>query len=330
VKIWTLIILLLISGFAYSQEEDTDTPEEPINWVDDSHVYATNRAQALTQWMDDFFGDPLNDLEQAESFLRMHFIDDWDGDDGHDFKVRLRGKVQLPKISQRLDLVFSGSEEEHVDEDEREDEDSLSLQYNLSEGSKSRFDLTLGWASSNVRPGVRYRNEGSIGNVSSYRFLERLQWEDGEGVFSTSQIDLYRVQANDDLLRWSGRIKYGEETDGIEWRSKWALSQRYLEDTKRPIATNTFLTINGVTQREDYTKNYKLGFLFRRQMYRDFLFVELEPAYNYRRLEYEDERAGVWSLVVRLEIVLEKDLRRRNADSDESAQSKKTTDVVIE
>lgn len=316
-NIWPLIILLLISGFAHSQEGDTDAPEEPINWVDDSHVYATNQAQALTQWMDDFFGDPVNDLEQAESFFRMQLIDDWDGDDGHDFKVRLRGKVQLPKISQRLDLVFSGTEEEQVDEDERDDEDSISLQYNVNEGEKSRFDLTLGWASSNIRPGVRYRNEGPIGDVSNYRFLERLQWEDGEGLFSISQIDLYRAMDNDDLLRWSGRIKYGEETDGIEWRSRWALSQRYFEDTKRPIATNTYLTINGVTQREEYTKNYKLGFLFRRQMYRDFLFVELEPAYNYRRREYEDERAGVWSLVVRLEIVLEKDLRRRRkADSE--------------
>jgi hypothetical protein len=316
-NIWPFIILFLISGFAHSQEENTDTPEEPINWVDDSHVYATNQAQALTQWMDNFFGDPVNDLEQAESFLRLQLIDDWDGDDGHDFKVRLRGKVQLPKVSKRLDLVFAGSEEEHVDEDERKDEDSVSLQFNLSEGNKSRFDLTLGWASSNIRPGVRYRIEGPIGEVSSYRFLERLQWEDGEGMFSTSQIDLYRALPNDDLLRWSGRIKYGEDTDGIEWRSKWALSQRYREDSKRPIATNTYLTINGVTQRDEYTKNYKLGFLFRRQMYRDFLFLELEPAYNYRRLEYEDKREGVWSMVVRLEIALEKDLRRRRKTDSE-------------
>ena len=168
-----------------------------------------------------------------------------------------------------------------------------------------------------MRPGVRYRNEGPIGDVSSYRFLERLQWEEGEGVFSTTQVDLYRALANDDLLRWSGRIKYGEDTDGVEWRSKWAWSQRYLQDSKRPIATNTFLTINGVTQREKYTKNYKLGFLFRRQVYRDFLFVELEPAFNYRRREFEDERTSVWSMVVRFEIALEKDLRRRRkADSE--------------
>ena len=314
-KTWLFIILTVISTAGQSQEVEIDNDEEPVNWVDTSHAYATNQAQALTQWMDDFFGDTVNDLEQAESFMRLQFIDDWDGEDGHNFKVRARGKVQLPKISKRLDLVFSGEENEHLDEDERREEDSVSLQYNLGDGKKSRFDLTLGFSSNELRPGVRYRNEGLIGDVSSYRFLERLQYQDKEGLFSTTQLDLYRAMDNDDLLRWSGRIKYGQESDGMEWRSKWSLSQRYLEDTKRPIATNTFLTINGVTQRESFTKNYKLGFLFRRQVYRDFLFIELEPAYHYRRREYEDNRSSVWSLVVRLEIALEKDLRRvRNDD----------------
>ena len=328
-KLWLAIVLLTLPILTLGQDEpaeqgevveavnNTEVEEAPITWVDDSHAYATNKTQALTQWMDNFFGDPVNDLEQAESFLRLQLIDDWEQEDGHDFKVRLRGKVQLPKVSKRLNLVFSGEENEGLDEEEAKQEDTVSLQYNVTDGETSRFDLTVGWASSNVRPGVRYRNEGAMGDSSSYRFLERLQWEDGEGIFSTTQLDLYRALDNNDLIRWSNRIKYGEDTDGIEWRSKLSLSQRYLMDTKRPIATNAFLAINGVTQDDKFTKNYKMGFLFRRQIYRDFLFIELEPAINYRRREFEDERDIVWGLVVRLEIALEKDLRRiRKSDSE--------------
>ena len=33
--------------------------EPPINWVDSSHAYATDQAQALTEWMDSFFGEDL-------------------------------------------------------------------------------------------------------------------------------------------------------------------------------------------------------------------------------------------------------------------------------
>ena len=71
------------------------------------------------------------------------------------------------------------------------------------------------------------------------------------------------------------------------------------------------MAINGVTEPESFTKNYKIGFLFRRQIYRDFLFMELQPAYNYRRRNVDEQRQGVWSIVFKFEIALEKDLRRK-------------------
>ncbi|MEH6584526.1 MAG: hypothetical protein V7754_21520, partial [Halioglobus sp.] len=97
---------------------------------------------------------------------------------------------------------------------------------------------------------------------------------------------------------------------GVEWRTRLALRQRLFEDSKRPVAINYFGVISGVTREDAFVKNYKLGVLFRRQMYRDFLFFELEPAYNLRRRQLEYEREGQWSLVFRVEIALERDLRR--------------------
>ena len=318
-KFWP-IILLFVTPVLFGADESEDSIEiddAPITWVDSSHAYATNRTQELTQWMDNFFGDPVSDLEQAESFLRAELIDDWEDEDGHDFKARLRGKVQLPQISKRLNLVFAGEENGQIDEEEREDEDSVSLQYELSDNDKkARFDLTLGLSTSGLRPGVRFRHEKPIGELSSYRFLERVQWESDEGVFSTTQLDLYRAIGSDNSLRWANRVRYGEETDGAEWRTALSLRQRYLIDTKRPIATSIFFAVNGITEPESLTKNYKLGFLFRRQIYRNFLFMELQPAYNYRRRKIEESRHGVWSIVLKLEIAFEKDLRRTAKDDE--------------
>jgi hypothetical protein len=180
-KTWHIILLFAFPVLAWAGdvENNTEIDEEPITWVDSSHAYATDQSQELTQWMDNFFGDPVTDLEQAESFLRAEFIDDWEEEDGHDFKARLRGKVQLPRISKRLDLVFAGEEHGQINEEEQKDEDSVSLQYEILENRKSRFDLTLGLTSSGLRPGVRFRHENTIGELSSYRFLERVQWESG-------------------------------------------------------------------------------------------------------------------------------------------------------
>ncbi len=296
--------------------------EEDINWVDDSHAYVTDQAQALTEWMDAFFGDPEYDLEQAESLLRLELVDDWESDGGHDFKARIRGKLQLPRISRRLNLVFSGQDSDFTDEADRDVDDRVGLQYEIRDGGRSRFDVTMGISSSNLRPGVKYRNEGPIDERHSYRFVERVQYEDGEGFYSISTLDLNRTRNEDSQWRWSNRGIWGEQTDGVEWRTRLGLRHRYNPDARRPFAINYFGAIRGVTRPDSFVKNYRLGLTWRRQVYRDFLFMELEPAINYRRRNLDEDREIVWGFVVRLEIALERDLRRvrRSRDAEDDSE----------
>ncbi len=287
-----------------------DPNDVPINWVDTSHAIVTNRAQELTEWMDAFLGDPEYNAEQAESFLRLEAINEWDEDDGNSFRLRLRGKVQLPKISRRVNLVFAGDEGDDLTEEERRAEDRVGLQYKVREGGRSRFDATLSYSSGNIRPGVRYRNDGAFTDVISYRYIQRLQWDSDEEFFTTGTFDTNFKLDQDSILRWSNRAVWGEDTDGVEWRTRLSLRERRHVNSKRPLVLRYFGAINGVTRPDSFVKNYRLGVVWRRQVYRDFLFAEIEPAFNYRRKELEDDREGFWIIVLRLEIALEKDLRR--------------------
>jgi hypothetical protein len=332
VKIW-LVIVLLVPALAWAEQqpvelheaavdpenppaEDANEPlddgEPPLNWVDTSHTVAADSAQALVEWMDNFFGDPSYDLEKAESYLRLEFENDWEQYEGNDFGVRLRGKVQLPKISQRVDLLFSEEDSEAADRQDRDQIDNVSLQVKVREGDRSRFDATMGYSSGNLKPGVRYRNEGGVELGRSYRYIQRIQYEDGEGFFTLGSLDLFQALNNNDVVRWGNRIKFGEDTDGVEWRTRLSLFQRWYEDSRRPLAVNYFATVRGDTRPKSYTKNYRLGAVVRRQIYRDFLFAEIEPAVNYRRPEYDAGREIAWSFVVRLEIALSRDLARRS------------------
>ena len=300
-----------------ADEQWIETEEPPINWVDTSHSAVADQAQAAVEWMDDFFGDPTYDLEKAESYLRLEFENDWEQGEGNDFGVRLRGKVQLPKISQRVDLLFSEEEGDTVDREEREDIDNISLQVNVREGDRSRFDATMGFSSGNLKPGVRYRSEGDLDFARRYRYVQRLQYEDGEKFFTLAQVDLFQTFNERDVLRWTNRIKWGENTEGVEWRTRLSLFQRFGQDSKRPLALNHFVSVRGETRPTSFIKNYRLGTVWRRQVYRDFLFVELEPAMNYRRRDYEDSRELTWSFVARVEIALSRDLTRRIEGTDE-------------
>ncbi len=328
-KIWPALLLLLpLSGLAQSDAENRppaggdgsvadeaaagpyDPNNPPINWVDTSHAAITNQAQELTQWMDDFFGDRTYNLEQAESWLRLEFIEKWDEGEGTDFKVRLRGKVQLPRISKRLDLVFQEDDDEGLTEEERNEQDHIGLQYKVSEGRRSRFDATLGFSSSGPKPGVRYRLEDALSESTTYRFVQRVQWESDDGFYATSRFDINRILSDNKILRWANRAVYGQETEGVEWRTGLALRQRKKVETKRPIAISYFGSINGETDPRSYVKNYRIGVLWRRKIYRDYLYVEMEPSYNYGKSTPEDKRQFAWSAVLRLEVALERDLRR--------------------
>ncbi len=339
-KIWLALFLLLPPLALAAPEEGSETvppqginpdaePEDdiPINWVDTSHTVATNQAQALVEWMDDFFGDPNHDLEQAESLLRLEAINDWDQEDGNDFKLRLRGKVQLPRISKRVNLLFSGEEGNELTEEERKEEDSVSLQLQVREGDRSRFDVTMGWASSSLRPGLRYRNEANITQDTRYRFIQRFQYQDGKNFYATTNLDFNHLLNENEILRWSNRGLYGDHSDGVEWRTSLSLFQRWYADRKRPVAFRYFGSVTGVTRPDAFVKNYRLGIVWRRKVYRDFLFAEIEPAYNYRRRTLDVDREGAWSLVLKLEIALERDLRRLKRDRDEEEEEEEPPEI---
>jgi len=291
---------------AVADQGAVETSQE--SWVDSSHAYATDRVQDLARWMDGFFGDPNYDLDQPESVVRLRLNTEWDDIDGSRDRVRLRGKLRLPNLSERVNVVFSEDDGDEVAEDRLDDRTGVGVLFNVEQRQRSRVDLTMGLETWGLRPGVRYRNQGPIVDDYSYRYTQQLEWEDDEGFYTTGQVNLDHALAEDRLLRLSNRAVYGEETDGVEWRSVLSLSQRLRQlDKRHQLVVSYFTAVRGVTD-PSYVKNYQFGINLRRQVYRDFLFAQLEPAYNFRKGE-DQTREGSWSIALRLELVLARDLK---------------------
>lgn len=310
-KLTLLLAWLLVGGGIAQAQEQVESTQAPQTWVDKSHSYAFNRSQDLAQWMDDFFGVPVQDAERAESFARIILMDDWTGREGHRIKARIRGQIQLPKVSERLDLLFSGEEtEQGLTEEQRSQDDSLSLRFNVSETSKTRVDLTASIRSGPaLLPGVRFRHQNAITDNSSYRFTQRLQYHTDDGYRSTTNLDLNRYMSEKSSVRWGNRLRYREENQFWEWSTSLAYRIWLGDHNHHPSAMEYFVSASGIDEPEVFTRNYRLGVLYRKRFYRDFLYYELEPSYNFRRDEFDEKRKGVWGFVVRLEVMLERDFR---------------------
>jgi len=287
-----------------------DDADDAPHWVDKGHLYATNRAQAIAQWMDDFFGAEVRDAERADTFIRAIIADDWDQRDGHDFRVRLRGQVELPKISERIDLVFSGEEaEQTLTEEERSSENDIGVRVNFRDGRRSRLDATLTVRSGPaLLPGVRYRYQLPITNNSWARFTQRLQYHTADGYRSLSNIELNRALSDHSIVRWGGRLRYREDDGFWDWNTGFTY-RRWLDDHERyPSAIEYYVALSGRDTPQSFATNYRIGAIYRRQFFREFLFLEIEPNYNWRRDTFEEQREGVAGIVFRLEIMLDDDL----------------------
>lgn len=294
------------------------TADEKPHWVDTSHQFATNRAQAMVQWMDDFFGAEVRDAERADTFLRTILIDSWDERDGHDPTIRLRGQVSLPKISERVDLFFSGEEaEQTLTEEERAQENDVGVRFNFRDDDRTRFDATLSVGSGPaLLPGVRFRYQQPITENSWGRVTQRLQYHSSDGVRSLSNFDVSRRFGDHSLLRWNGRLRWREEVEFWDWNTGLTY-RRWIDDHQSfPSAIEYFATLSGRDKPERFETNYRLGMLYRRQFFREFLFFEVEPSYNWRRDSFEEEREGVLQIVLRLEVMLDDDLVTRARRTD--------------
>ena len=91
-------------------ESDEEQFFDGTSWLDEGHGLVTDRADDLTQWFDAYFGGGDAGDTEAYSRLRLRVSNEWDERLGNDVRFRLGGKVNLPQISKRLDLVFQGDD----------------------------------------------------------------------------------------------------------------------------------------------------------------------------------------------------------------------------
>ena len=355
---------LLLSGQSVAQQPtvDQDHDDEPLStelieeslgreqdaqgdWVADSHVYIGTKADDLAIYLDRFFGSELEDLESADSNIRFTTRLEWDEDDGSDIGFRLRGNVHLPRINDRVSLVFEGEndDDDNIINGQDDERNQVGLQLKALQGSRSRFDLTLSVSSSiNLKPGVRYRFKEDLSDWGRFRYTGRADYSDKDRFRHRHSVELDYLTGDTSLLRWANKVESGQRSEGIEWST--AMSWRYGYSLDSAMAFIVYA--NGRTEPEvpgfilddpdfigkefDESKlvaNYGLRANFRNRLYEDWLYVEFEPGYSWRQRNNFERRHGVFYGRVNFEIQFNRGrnyLARKAPRSDAVAESEST------
>ena len=312
-RLCLLPAILLLSPWAFCAEQlpvegiEDAPPVFGLGWLDQTQAFASSSANGLANRLDRFFGVQRSDIEAAYSSLRLTTVQSWNNIDDYDSGVRLRGKVHLPRINERISLIFSeedGDGTEYYTQNAasitQQNTTRVNLELNLTEESNHRLFFRVGVRSGlKGRVSMRYRYEPDADGTTHNRFTQSVYFKDGKGFGTFSRYQLDHALADESLVRWTNDVRFEETYTGAQYTS----SLEYLQLRSNATAMSWYARVNGVSS-PGFVSSYDLGLRIRKNIYREWLFVELEPGYTWRKDTWEQEREGTPYVFLRLEMAI--------------------------
>lgn len=293
-----------------------DNPDDPCDrgldlynyeksWYDDTQVYINSRFCEPALWFDNFFAnDRVFEEGAAGTYVRWRNEFTQDEEESFKYKMRLSASVELPIIEKHLRLTFEGDEDEDLRDiapgNGEDTANSLGLQLDLVENSRSKFNVSV---SLSPRVRLRYRYTYPIYQDITLRLTQEVQRKKKVHTGRT-QIEFEKVFNQSYLFRASSEGKVSEEYDGVDWLQAFVLYQRLNNKTSLSYESS----VNGITEPRTLAINYRLGFRFRKNFHRRWLFFEVAPEVTWPisldelRSDTVIDRRSKWLLFFRLEV----------------------------
>lgn len=265
-------------------------------------VYASVCGTA--RWFDGLFGTRRYDQDSDATYGRLILHESWDDRDDFDTSTRLRARISLPTFENRLQLILGRVEDREIAESPEphgatalpanfagvDDEDwLLGLGYSKQGGLENGFDFGAGVrVRTPVDPYVKstYRHNFIFSESAALRARQTVFWRDSRGAGETTEIDFDYLLSPQMLFRWNNTASLTEDVDGLEWGSAMIVFQRL--GKRRGMSYTSFVT--GVTDSGVPIGNYGFEARYRRQVYREWLFMELRTSVTWPKEARGEDR----------------------------------------
>lgn len=300
------LALLPLTSVLAAEDVLTEKGFFGLGWLDQTQAYTSGRADALAGELDRVFGVERSDLEAAYSSLRLATELRYFEGEGVKPHLRLRGTLHLPRVDERISLIFSEDKGEgasyYTQNDLLNEPQStrVNVEVNLRERDKYRFDFRVGLRSNlKLRTSMRYRYEDDLSDDLLHRLSQTVYFIDDQGFGSFTQYQFDYALNDASLLRWSNELRAEEDLDGVEWATSFNHVSRYTNN----LAISYFARMAG-TSSDSYVARYQVGMRMRRNIGRPWLFLELSPGYSWDKVAPTAARDGSMFASIRLEMAI--------------------------
>ena len=292
------------------EAEMPDTEEDEAPLLDRTQARVEDVVTGTAQVIDNIFGSAEIEEEASVTRGRLSVGGQWDKRDGLRERIRLKARVALPALEERTSFFLGrGDVNDFVDGSGDDNIDTLPNRFNdfqdedwlLGIGYSRDGKLRRGWSfgggvrmKTPLEPFVRatYRWNRAFGNDWLWRVEPRvfLQSQRGAGISVQNVLD--HVFNDTWLLRSYSVLVAEEEVEGMSWTSKLVAYQ----NLSRKHALSYAVYGTGETDYEVPMRDYGFELRYRRQISREWLFVELLTYINWPRdflIEERERNIGV-------------------------------------
>lgn len=298
------------------------------DFIDREHEAISSRVIGVGRGLDALLSKPFRDpqakqrdkgrvdkfisdrkLEEDSKGSRLKVVPRLDWYDGSDLdpSLKFRGKLRLPRLQDRVDLIFSSEDEEEevagnpiglpATRTASERQGTAGLRYYLKETAnfRSSVDAALRFnPEPEPRLRLRLRAYHDFEPLTT-RFVQSFYWK-GEGGFGEkSQFDLEKQKRFHYLRRLSTAVLLAEDSDGVEASETLSL-YKYLSG-RRVVGVE--LGVSGVLD-PARVDNSQFSLVYRKRVHRDWMFLELQPGVEFPRERGFEATAF---MEIRLEII---------------------------
>lgn len=286
--------------------------EQHNTWVDRRHKDIRSTLHGWAHRMDDWFGEPDPD-NPASANLRVIADTSWNKYDDFSVKPRIRGKIKLPVLQKRLNVVFG---DDSLDSEPQQtghlyDESTQNHQktFSKTETRESNSSLALRWSDIGKYTGID--TDADLGIRSGDDLYVRLKgskdWDLGNR-FSTRVEQVYRyglksehhvrtnwevrhAEADKPFIANHFHIEYNHKDKDEQW--SWGNSLYRQHDFPNHKRLNYGIYAGGdIKNKKAKLNSYGPFAGWRQPVWREWLFVQPEINYLNNRKENRKHHIG--------------------------------------
>ena len=286
-----------------------------MGWIDKNHQGFQDWLQNSAVNIDGWFGENQS-TKPAKASLRVMMDTTWNKYDGIKIKPRVRGRIKLPTLENRLSLVFGDDSLDYETRDgalsddrkvmpnandhrydrreTRESNSSLALRWSKFRRNKD-IDIDLGVRSNDVYIRAKAEKKWEMPHDITMRFEQMYRYGSHTEHTAVSTLEFTQPQSGHSDLVSRSQLHYthkGEEN--LYWHS--SLFQRHFVPVKHGKSElNYGLYVGGnIQDKKVYLNTYGPYVGYRQPVWRPWLFLQTDVSYYNSKHDARSHHASIF------------------------------------